>query len=187
MVSNIFLTHLTHIFQDGQNMLKPPTNHCHHFILMNSPLFSASWNPRTWSCRAPKAVVQGDTHGVIASKMALGMLVPMSLGDPWIPMDPWGEYESGGNPRFMIFHGRPISVGADQREEDWHYFSYVQVSELLYILSHMYIYIMMMMMMMMIMIIITIIIIALYLLLLYLLLLLLLKLSYLFMYFLYFV
>ena len=41
----------------------------------------------------------------------------------------------------MIFHGRPISVGADQREEDWHYFSYVQVSELLYILSHMYIYI----------------------------------------------
>lgn len=41
----------------------------------------------------------------------------------------------------MIFHGRPISVGADQREEDWHYFSYVQVSELLYILSHIYIYI----------------------------------------------
>lgn len=27
-----------------------------------------------------EAVLQGDTHGVVASKMALGMLVPMSLG-----------------------------------------------------------------------------------------------------------
>ena len=114
-------------------MLKPPTSHClsfyHHFILMNSPWFSASWNPvEPWSLGAPKAVVQGDTHGVIASKMALGMLVPMSLGDPWIPMDSHGENMNPGGTR-------------PGWEEDWHDFRYVQVSELLYIPSHIYIYI----------------------------------------------
>ena len=128
----LFDSYFSRWLKHVKTMLKPPTSHClsfyHHFILMNSPWFSASWNPvEPWSLGAPKAVVQGDTHGVIASKMALGMLVPMSLGDPWIPMDSHGENMNPGGTR-------------PGWEEDWHDFRYVQVSELLYIPSHTYIY-----------------------------------------------
>lgn len=53
-------------------------------VAMNSPV-TGLWLLMEFSAQGVGledliAVVQGDTHGVIASKMALGMLVPMALG-----------------------------------------------------------------------------------------------------------
>jgi hypothetical protein len=75
--------------------LKPPTSHCHHFILVNSPLFSASWNPRTWSCRQWCRVTRMEWSHPNWPWACWCLWVLATHGFPWIHGENMGEWIPG--------------------------------------------------------------------------------------------
>jgi len=75
--------------------LKPPTSHCHHFILVNSPLFSASWNPRTWSCRQWCRVTRMEWSHPKWPWACWCLWVLATHGFPWIHGENMGEWIPG--------------------------------------------------------------------------------------------